>query len=112
MPLPDYLDPPDEASETELTYGELLSNAILNTEVIVTIPPEEEERVKTGIKNFKSRNAKKLKEEGLLADDYTLAFSSVPSQDFPGCIDLSIIAKSKGLLRVKAIRIPDASIPD
>ena len=96
----------DEEGE-ELSYGELLANAILNGEIIITIPMEEEERVKNGIKNFKSKQATKAKEDGQPVDSAVLVFSSVISTEFPGCVDLSIQSKSRGTVRIKKLRIPE-----
>lgn len=97
----------EDSEEEELSYGELLANAILNGEIIITIPMEEEERVKNGLKNHKSKQATKAKEDGQLVDSSVLVFTSVVSKDFPGCVDLSIQSKSRGTVRIKKLRIPE-----
>ena len=102
----------DEAEGEELSYAELLAHAILNGEIVITIPAEEEERVKNGLKNYKSKQATKQKEEGIPVDSSILIFTSIPSKEFAGCIDLSIQSKTRGTVRVKALRIPDDKIPD
>jgi hypothetical protein len=111
--IEEALDTAEAADEEqELSYGELLAATILNGEIIITIPAEDEERVKNGIKNFKSKQATKAKEEGLAVDSSTLIFTSVASKEFAGCIDLSIQAKTKGTIKVKAMRIPENDFPD
>ena len=101
-----------QEEEQELSYAELYASATLNGEIIITIPAEEEERVKNGIKNFKSKQATKQKEEGITPDSSTLVFASVASKEYAGCIDMSIQVKTKGTIRVKAMRIPENDFPD
>jgi len=102
----------DEADGEELSYAELLASAVLNGEIVITIPLEQEERVKNGLKNYKSKQATKQKEEGIPVDSSTLIFTTIPSKEFAGCIDMSIQSKTRGTVRVKAWRIPDDKIPD
>ena len=108
----DSLLPQEEAEEQELSYAELLANAVLNGEIIITIPFEEEERVKNGLKNYKSKQATKAKEEGLPVDSSVLIFTSSPSKDFAGCLDLSIQSKSKGMVKIKRLVIPENDFPE
>lgn len=96
----------------ELSYAEILASAVLNGEIVITIPMEDEERVKNGIKNCKSKQATKQKEEGQPVDSSTLIFTSIHSKDYKGCIDMSIQNKTRGTIRIKALRIPDEKIPD
>ena len=102
-----------EAEEgEELSYAEILAHAVLNGEIIITIPAEDEERVKNGLKNYKSKQATKQKESGQPVDTSVLIFTSIPSKDFAGCIDMSIQSKNRGTIRVRNLRIPDDKIPD
>ena len=68
--------------------------------------------MKNGLKNYKSKQATKQKEEGIPVDSSTLIFTTIPSKEFAGCIDMSIQSKTRGTVRVKAWRIPDDKIPD
>ena len=97
--------------EQELSYAELYASATINGEIIITIPAEEEERVKNGIKNFKSKQATKQKEDGIQPDASTLVFSVAASKEYAGCIDMSIQVKTKGTIKVKAMRIPENDFP-
>lgn len=103
---------PTEDDEQEISYAEILASAVLNGEVIITIFLEDEERVKTGIKNYKSKMATKAREEGQPVDNSLLIFESKPSKEYAGCIDLSIQSKNRGTVRIKAMRIPENDIPD
>lgn len=109
---PETEDLLDGEEGEELSYAELLASAVLNGEIIITIPLEQEERVKNGLKNYKSKQATKQKEEGIPVDSSVLIFDTRPSKDFAGCIDMSIQNKTRGTIRVKAWRIPDDRIPD
>lgn len=101
-----------EDDEQEMSYSEIYTSASLNGEIVITIPVEEEDRVRTGLKNFKNKLTTKLKEENLPLDNSTLVFVSSPSMEYEGCIDLSVQVKTRGTVKIKAIRIPDGYIPE
>ncbi len=100
------------SDEEELSYAEILASAVLNGEIEITIPLEDEERVKTGLKNYKSKQLTRMKEAGQTPDSSTLIFTAKPSADFTGCIDLSIQNKTKGTVKIKRLRIPENDFPD
>ena len=100
------------AAEDELTYGEIYSSALLNGEVIITIAVEDEDKAKIGIKNYKNKQNQKLRENGLALDNSTITFLSAPSQEFPGCTDLSVSVTKKGVVKIKGMRIPENNLPD
>lgn len=94
-------------NESEVTFSELLANVLLNDEIIITIEPHDVERVKTGIKNTKAKQAARMKEEGLAPDSSTLTFNAYASKNFPDMIDLHIILSRKSTVKIKALNIPD-----
>jgi hypothetical protein len=100
-----------EDEDSEYSYEELMTSAILNGEIIITIPQEMEDRVKVGLKNFKARQAKKAQEEDLPIDRSLLNFDSTISEDYPDCIDLRIILKKPSTIKIKKIVIPE-QLPD
>ena len=101
------------AGEEEVSYSDLYNTAFLNGEIIITIPIEEEEKTKAGIKNFKSKNNQKLRDAGQPTDTSLINFASSPSPDFQGCIDLKIIVIKRGTVKIKGkIRIPENGLPD
>lgn len=91
------------------TYADIISTLISNDELIITIPVEEVEKVKIGLKNFKAKQILRLKEEGLPIPDETLSFYSTLS-DCPDHIDLRIVLNRKGTVRIKKIVIPDSKL--
>lgn len=93
--------------DEELTYSEILSTLTLNGEVIITIPFEEETKVKTGLKNLKAKQGMRLKEEGLPVPEETLEFYSTTSEEYEDCTNLHIVLKKKGTVMVKKMIIPD-----
>lgn len=95
------------SEEEEVTFSELLANVMMNDEIIITIAAEEVERVKTGIKNTKAKQASKMKEEGLAVDNSTLSFVVSSSKDFEGMADLKIILSRKSTVKIKQMKIPD-----
>lgn len=96
-------------SEEELSYGEILANLAMNEELVITIPLDKEEEVKTGLKNLKSRQNAKLIKENLPKPQETLEFSSAKSKEYEDCVDLRIILRKKGAVLVKKMVIPDNS---
>lgn len=93
--------------EEEVTFSELLANVMLNDEIVITIAIEDVERVKTGIKNTKAKQAAKMKEEGLAVDNSTLSFIVSDSEDYEGMADLKIILSRKSTVKIKQMKIPD-----
>lgn len=96
-------------SEEELermTFAEILATVALNDEIIITIAMEDVERVKTGLKNVKAKQATKMKEEGLTPDSSTLSFVvSEPNEDDD--VDLKIMLNHKSTVLIKKVVIPD-----
>jgi len=103
---------PEDSGNEIISYAEILAAVLLNDEIVITIPMEDEERVKNGIKNYKSKQAAKLRAEGQPYDSSTLTFSSVPSEEFYGCVDLTILSKNRGIIKIKKMRIPENDLPD
>ena len=96
-------------SEEELermTFAEILATVALNDEIIITIAMEDVERVKTGLKNVKAKQATKMKEEGLTPDSSTLSFVvSEPNEDDD--VHLKIMLNHKSTVLIKKVVIPD-----
>lgn len=103
-------DPPVPTEAEELSFMEIYSSVMLNNEIIITIPTEEVERVKTGLKNLKAKQATKMKEEGLVPDPSVFTFIEKPceEEEFQSThIDLSIQLSRKSVVKVARIKIPD-----
>lgn len=96
----------DEENNLELTTSELFAAIIMNGEVVITVPSEEVERIKTGLKNLKAKQAAKMKEDGLVPDPSTLSFIERPT-DNSLFVDLSISLVRKSVIKILKMRIPD-----
>lgn len=98
------------SEEEEMSFSEIYAAAALNGEVVISIPPEEVERVKTGLKNYKAKQASKMKAEGLLPDPSVFIFTERECIDEDlrdSFIDLSIQLTRKSTVKIAKIRIPD-----
>lgn len=96
--------------EEEMSFSELYAAAAINGEVVITIPPEEVERVKTGLKNFKAKQAAKMKEDGLIPDPSVFTFIQRECLDESmreNFVDLSIQLTRKSTVKIAKLRIPD-----
>ncbi len=102
------------STETEeIAFSELYASVLLNEEIIITIPPEEVERVKTGLKNLKAKQASRMKEDGLVPDPSIFAFNTHPAKDESlkdSYVDLSIQLSRKSVVKIAGIRIPDNTL--
>lgn len=97
----------DSSGKEELSFQEIYAAAALNGEIIIVIHKDEVERVKTGLKNFKAKQAAKMKAEGLVPDTSIFTFVARDRKDDPDFVDLSIALSRKSTVVVKEIKIPD-----
>lgn len=97
----------------EIAFSELYASVLLNEEIIITIPPEEVERVKTGLKNLKAKQASRMKEDGLVPDPSIFTFNILPLKDESlkdSYVDLSIQLSRKSVVKIAGMRIPDNTL--
>ncbi len=100
----------EEQEDEEISFEEILANLQLSGEVIITIDPLVEDRVRVGLRNFKAKQILKLREEGLpVSTDEVLEFSSVPSKEHKNYCDLTILLRKKGIVKIKKMVVPDNS---
>jgi len=100
----------NSSTEEELTFSEIYSSVLLNGEIVITIPKEEVERVKTGLKNTKAKQSLKMKEDGLIPDSSVFTFIERESEEGEGFIDLSIELSRRSVVKIKKFRIPDQEL--
>lgn len=94
----------------EMSYAEIYASVQLNNEIVITVPVEEEERVKIGIKNVKAKQALKFKEDGLPVDPSVLSFTTTKSKEYENAVDLTITLTRKAMVPVFKIRIPESGL--
>lgn len=94
----------------EVSYAEIYANVLLNDEMVITIPAISVETVKTGIKNFKNREAARSKADGLVVDDIRLAFQVNASKEHLGAVDLHVAISRQATVQVLGMRLPDHEI--
>jgi hypothetical protein len=105
--MSDFAEDVENDDGEELSFTELLASVMLNDEIIITIPKEELVRVKNGLKNTKTKQATKFKDEGLAVDPSTLVFvERPPSNGDSEFIDLSIQLVRRGTVKVAKIVVP------
>jgi hypothetical protein len=106
-------DNEDYGEGEELSFTELLASVMLNEEIIITIPKDEVVRVKNGLKNTKTKQATRFKEDGLAVDPSTLVFvERPPSNNDDEFIDLSIQLVRRGTIKVAKIVVPNQDFND
>lgn len=67
-------------------------------ELILTIPAEEEEKLRKGLASVKAKQNAKLRDQGLPIDTSVLGFLSAPSEDFAGAMQITVtLAKRSGI---------------
>lgn len=98
----------DEATPMSLT--EILNQVIANNELILTIPADEEQSLRTGLAGVKAKQNAKLKSAGLQPDSSTLSYVVTPKKDNAGIIDVHITLSKKATVTVLAMKLPDNDI--
>ena len=94
----------------EVTFDEMYSQLILSSEILLHLSPDMIEYTKTGLKNYKSRLNKKMKEQNLIPEEASLEFHILGESDIKGCSVLKIILNRKGFVRVSRIIVPTEEV--
>ena len=109
--------PPLEGVEDpgSMTLTEIYNMLLLSNEIILTIPAEEEKKLRTGLASVKAKSNKKLQDEGMPADKSVISYSSTPAKDKEGnptvgAVDLLITLGSRSAITVLDVKLPDNSI--
>ena len=102
--LDDELPEQGSMSLTEI-YNQLLSY----NEIILTIPAEEEERLRKGLASVKAKATKKMQDQGLPLDKAVLAYQVTPTKE-AGIINVQITLGARNAITVFAMSLPDNEI--
>lgn len=95
----------DEQAEVE-SPNDLYQELVAMRELIVTVPAEEEEKLRKGIINAKSKQNARLRESGMPADNSVLDFNSTPSADFQGAVQVHISLTQRSGIKILRKELP------
>lgn len=103
----------DEADSMSLT--DIYNMLLASSEIILTIPAEDEERLRKGLASVKAKSNKKMQAEGLLVDKGVISYSTTPAKNaegepIPGAVSVLITLGNRGTIRVFEVKLPDDSI--
>lgn len=102
----DMLDIEDEGAEVS-TPSEIYNELLACGELILTIPAEEEERLRKGLASTKAKQNAKLKEAGLATDNTVLSFTSAPSKEHDGAVQIRITLAARNGIKILQKQYPD-----
>lgn len=102
--LDDELPEQGSMSLTEI-YGQLLAYG----EIILTIPIEEEERLRKGLASVKAKATKKLQDQGFPSDKAVLAYQTTVGKA-PDTVNVQITLGQRNSITVLGMTLPDNDI--
>lgn len=112
----DTILPLEEVEEpTNMTLTEIYDMLLLSSEIILTVPAEEEERLRKGLASVKAKSNKKLVAEGMPVDKSTISYSVTPAKDasgnpIDGAVAILITLGARSSITVLDVKFPDDSI--
>ena len=100
---------------TPMTLTEIYNQVMANDELLLTIPADEEQALRTGLAGVKAKQNAKLKASGLQPDKSTLSFVVTPVKGkdgvvIPETIDVHIVLSRKQTITVLAMKLPDDQV--
>lgn len=104
LPMPSLDDPPDPST---MTLSEIYENLLAFGELILTIPADEEERLRKGLASVKAKANKRSLEEGMPLDKSTLSYNTSPNKDLPSAVDIHICLAVRNAITVLSMKQPD-----
>lgn len=117
-PLPDFdpvaedgptviLEDLDADEPSILTPSEIYNELLTCGEMILTIPAEEEEKLRKGLASAKAKLNAKLKDSGLGTDSSVLSFNVSPAKEYSGAVQVVITLAKRTGITVLAKEYPD-----
>ncbi len=92
---------------TNLTLTEIYNSVCANDEIIITIPIEEEQALRTGLAGVKAKQNAKLKSAGLTPDSHSLSYTVTPHKTNKEAINVHILLSKKATITVLSMKLPD-----
>ena len=113
----DFPDDDEEFLEEDTSYNfrQLMDMLLANKDIILTIPSDQEEALRSGLITRKSKDNKMAMRKGLLPMDDVLSFISYPAKNkqtgeiLAGQTCLRIKLAAKKSVNILSIEIPDDS---
>lgn len=104
----------EELEEGSMSLTDIYNMVVANQELILTIPADEEERLRKGLASVKAKTNKKLQEEGMPVDKSMLSYITTPVMDNnkqpTGNVQIHIILGKPNGITVLGIKLPDSEI--
>lgn len=98
----------DEEEEQFLSPSEIWEQLVALEEMILTVPIEEEEKLRSSLASAKSKALAKMKEEGAAVDlTKILKFETTLSEEYEGCVSVRVSLVQRSGIRIKKIQLPD-----
>lgn len=97
----------EEEETTELSLADIYNRLLINKELILTVPKDQEETLRKGLASVKSKQNTKLKESGIQPDSSQLQYNVTPSIDIPDAVDVHIILSKRTSITVLKMQRPD-----
>lgn len=110
MTIEDAEDFDSEDGSTELSLTDLYDRLVLEGELIVTVPVEQEQKLRKGLAGVKAKQNQKLKDSGLPVDDASLGFVVTANKKIQGAIDIHITLAKRTTITVLAVKKPDDTL--
>lgn len=102
----------DEEAQGSMTLTDIYNMLLSSGEIILTIPAEEEKRLRTGLASVKAKSNKRMVEEGMVVDKSVISYSTSPAKDAEGVLIEGAVAILITLGARNAITVLNVSLPD
>lgn len=96
----------EEDEGTGMSLADIYNRLLLHSELIFTIPADQEDTLRKGLASVKAKQNAKLREAGVRPDPATLSYITSKS-DTEGAIDLHITLSKRTAINVIKVRKPD-----
>lgn len=107
----DNFDDDFEEDEARLSLLDIYNQLLTHKEIIITVPIEEEDKIRTGLASVKAKQSKKLRDNGFTPGRESLSYQVSPNADAPKAhIDMKILLKERTTINVVSMKLPDATI--
>lgn len=108
--------PLEEVEETNsMSLTEIYELLLATGEIILTVPAQEEDRLRKGLASVKAKSNKKLLADGMPVDKSVISYSCTHAKDskgfvIPGATAILITLGSRSSITVLDLKLPDDSI--